>query len=241
MATHTFDPAGHFYNQVATLSIAVVTQHALSNLQLVRRQIDHAMRTGQLSRARFEQALKEGSPIELDLTTGLAPKIEFGGRIVGAVLHDADRLGREIGVRPVGPLVFSEGPAQPDTSGTVRSPASPRDYMAAVAQVCLASAFESVQARLVSVYGSKGSWPPLWQYFRHLRNAASHGNRFCITPTKHGPAIDSANPPQWRSSVMPNDAAMHDKSLFLSFLSLGDLPVLLADLASQLATDGITP
>ncbi len=51
-------------------------------------------------------------------------------------------------------------------------------------------------------------------------------------------AIDTSNPPNWRTSAMPDDAAMNSREFVEDLLLAGDIPILLGDVAVQLRADG---
>ena len=109
------------------------------------------------------------------------------------------------------------------------------------AQVAVGSAYESVKDVMEGAYGrDPAKWPKIIEYFRHVRNGCFHRNEFNIlAPRGKASAIDHANPPQWRHSVMTDDVSMNTRQVFGDFLDVGDCPVLLGDVASQLDSDGL--
>ncbi len=119
--------------------------------------------------------------------------------------------------------------------GNAQGPAYfvPPEIWNTVAQVCLGSAYERISGRVKDRYrADPWSWPPELQYFRHIRNGCFHNNRFNLRPTyKHKTAIDSANPPRWRTSVLTDDESVAGKRVLGSYLYSGDVPILLADMA----------
>ena len=172
-----------------------------------------------------------------------------GGQVAGSILVNLLEIAESIQLKKlVSRIQFEENlfptsGAQYPAEGEL--PFGP--VLESAARVCLGSAYESVLPSLRRTFGADfGKWPPVLQYFRHLRNAASHGNHFDIRPRrkvrgKSQPAIDPKNPPTWRTSVMPDDASMQGKLLFHEFLRPGDVPVLLCDIDLFLLGKGLAP
>lgn len=79
------------------------------------------------------------------------------------------------------------------------------------------------------------------QYFRHVRNAAAHGNRFDVRSYQGRAAIDASNRPVWRSSVMQDDGSMDDRLLMGDWWDVGDVPIFLGDAEVFLRSVGIAP
>ena len=53
------------------------------------------------------------------------------------------------------------------------------------------------------------------------------------------PGIDPADPPTWRSSVMPDADTMNARELIGDWLSIGDIPILLGDVETNLTQNGV--
>ncbi|MEE8624615.1 MAG: hypothetical protein V3T19_04665 [Acidiferrobacterales bacterium] len=78
---------------------------------------------------------------------------------------------------------------------------------------------------------------PVWQFFRHTRNACFHGNTFNITKPRNGWA--AWKPALWRGKEI--ERMMNGSNLFRSsgpdknfFLQWGDAPILLHDVCALL-------
>ena len=100
-----------------------------------------------------------------------------------------------------------------------------------VASVCIGAGYQSILGSLKSRFEEILEWPPEVQYLRHLRHAASHGNKFRINNLRGGePGINPKQPPKWRTSKMKSVNDMEGKQLFDEFLLPGDIPVLLSDI-----------
>lgn len=246
--THIFDDDHHFLTQAITFIIALLGGHCMSNLVRIRKQIAEADAAGMFRRERFEEALRTGEKIELALDIELADEVQIAGKVVHSGIRNPDALLQTIlqfggTIDRLEVFELEEKPV-PKAIKPGRAPAS--FHNAAVAQVCVGSAYESVKDRLQHTYGKDPlKWEPILQYFRHLRNAASHGNKFRIDVRRQGkqvvPGIDPGNPPTWRSSVMPDDATMNGRIAFFDFVGPGDILILLADVNAKLRGDGIQP
>ena len=118
----------------------------------------------------------------------------------------------------------------------------PPEVLTLTAQVTVASAYEGVSNRIKAIWRSNPHvWPPLLQYFRHVRNAAAHRNVFRLRSYKGVPAIDPAHPPKWRTSVIPDDSSINGLTLIGDWWDMGDAPVFLGDVDSLLRSSGINP
>lgn len=82
------------------------------------------------------------------------------------------------------------------TIGTMQDPFHLDSKLASNA---LGTSYEMIKDKIFEVYESMDEWPPELHFFRHARNACFHDNRFDIRQRGKKPAIDSTNPPQWRS------------------------------------------
>lgn len=246
--THVFDDDHYFLAQATTFVIGLLAAHSMSNLVRIRKQIADADAAGMFKRERFEEALRTGKKIELTLDLELADEIQIAGKVVHSGIKNPDalletvlRFGATIDRLDV--FELDKKPV-PKVTKPGRAPAS--FHNAAIAQVCVGFAYESVKDRLHHAYGSDPlQWDPMLQYFRHLRNAASHRNRFRIDPRRRGkevtPGIDPKQPPTWRSSVMPDDTTMNGLIAFFDFVGPGDILILLADIDAKLLSDGLKP
>ena len=223
-----FDNRHHFFDQI--LAFAVVLTGACSVIRSVQ------------LKAMLDALNKGQDP-------GFGGLI-VGGQGAGSILVNLLEIAESIQLKKlVSRIQFEENPfhtsgAQYPAEGEL--PFGP--VLESAARVCLGSAYESVGPSLRKTFGADfGKWPPVLQYFRHLRNAASHGNHFDIRPRrkvpgkKRQPAIDPKDRPTWRTSVMPDDASMRGKLPFDEFLRHGDVPVLLCDIDLFLLGKGIAP
>ena len=163
--------------------------------------------------------------------------IVLGGTVQGSILKDVRHMVADVkGGRQIGSIVF-----EPNPFDATRDPALVEDnlsrYVSDVAAICVVSAYSSVLGKLISECGKpRLGWHPLFQYLRHIRNAAAHGNRFEIWNLGKKPGIDPNQPPNWRTSIMGSVKEMNRKPLFPQFLRLGDVPVLLNDVSNKLKT-----
>lgn len=248
MINHIFDESHHFLEQAVTFVISLLGVHSMANLLSVREEIAAAEAAGMFKRERFEEALRTGKKIELALDLELSDEVHMAGKVVHSGIKDPDALLRTVlqfgaTVDRLEVFELDEKPV-PRVAKPGRAPAS--FHNAAVAQVCVGSAYESVKDRLEDAYGKDPlQWDPMLQYFRHLRNAASHRNRFRIDSRrlkgKVFPGIDPGSPPTWRSSVMPDATTMNGRIAFFDFVGPGDIMILLADVDAKLLEDGVKP
>ena len=120
------------------------------------------------------------------------------------------------------------------------TPMEVEKILAPIAEVTLGAAFERVKDAIETNWSTNPlKWPSELQYFRHCRNAASHGNQFHVYLYNRLPGIDPANPPTWRSSVMPDANTMNARELIGDWLSIGDIPILLGDVETILTQNSV--
>jgi hypothetical protein len=112
-----------------------------------------------------------------------------------------------------------------------------------LAQVCVGSAFERIRESIYYSYGNTDDWPRLIDYFRHVRHGCFHGNTFNLEHPKIRSGvtsvIDPQNPPSWRTSILLDDTSVQGQTVFGQRLLSGDVPIMLADIAERLRTDGV--
>ena len=77
------------------------------------------------------------------------------------------------------------------------------------------------------------STDPLWQFFRHLRNACFHGNKF------HFRGSGPRHKAEWRGLKITS--ALDKTPLFFSFLLVGDVIWLLGDVTNRIGMPSGTP
>jgi hypothetical protein len=235
---YEFDVNHHFFDQVAAFALVVTGAYLTRKFGGIQESVT-------VARVRHED-ISKAFPLDLDVSN-----VIIGGRVVGSALMNLQMfIDAVMGKGAVSAIRFEE-----DSFNSGSGNGYPKEGLAPyggllrhAALVCLGSAYESTKLDLEKNYGSRfWEWDPLLQYFRHLRNACSHGNHFNIEPPKGKKgkvpvvAINPDNPPYWRSSVMPNDESMQERSLFFEFLRAGDIPIFLADVDAKLRSDGITP
>lgn len=143
------------------------------------------------------RALQEAMP------EGCLPQFGFGS-------HLSDKYGKELGLKlPVATL---------QSTGQARE-----EWMTAtatlVASGLLGSAYELLKPH-------RDPNNALWEFFRHTRNAAFHGNRFYF---KGGEPL---RPASWRGRELSN--ALDEQPLFFEFLQFGDAFFMLADLILEI-------
>ncbi len=112
----------------------------------------------------------------------------------------------------------------------------PPDSWKVISQVCIGSAYERISDRVKRRYGSDPwLWPCELQYIRHVRNGCFHSNRFNLRAShKHPTAINSSNPPRWRTSILRDDTTVAGQLVLGNYLNSGDVPILLADIEEVL-------
>ena len=210
-----------FFQQALTFSLAATGFHAILDPESLVDRHEKYLFTG-----------IEGLALEGTRRYTLGGLI-IEGKVCGSILKALEVAEAVKGQREVNRVAFEEDsfsdphetvPPFDDNAGSYRRDIN--DYMKDVASVCIVGAFELIKDRLKKGYGNVLEWPPDLQYLRHLRNGASHGNKF----TMNKPKIDQCRPPSWRTSVMISSDAMEGKQLFNNFLRPGDIPVLLSDI-----------
>ena len=125
-------------------------------------------------------------------------------------------------------------------SGETRSTQEPAYFVPpatwkTIAQLCLGSAYERISNEIRRRHGSDPwYWPPELQYIRHVRNGCFHNNSFNLQARNHRPAINSSNPPKWRTSILKDDKSVNGQPVLGEYLNSGDVPIFLADVAKVL-------
>ena len=107
--------------------------------------------------------------------------------------------------------------------------ASRQRVLNALCRMLINTAYESVKERFKDQR-------PIFEYFRHVRNAASHGGTFTFwsdEPTK---------PAEWRGSRIDHKQTgranpLFGTSCFFDFLEIGDVLLLLWDIEQLLLTE----
>lgn len=102
-----------------------------------------------------------------------------------------------------------------------------RQYVIVCCSMLANAAYESVKA--------KNDQSPEFEFFRHVRNAASHGNQF------HFPAHEPARPASWRSIQLDHtnrglSNPMQGTECFGKALGVADIIDLLVDMEGKIAT-----
>lgn len=177
----------------------------------------------------------------------MPPVVRGAGFVCDSVLLNAQAIIEAIqGSAPIVIRYEDADPTAPAVSSSIPQPyslhvKSPPGLHYLAAQVSVGSAYESVKDNIERAYGCDPvSWPKVIEYFRHVRNGCFHHNSFSVRPHRgKSTAIDPANPPQWRSSTMTDDAFMNTRDVFGDFLEVGDCPILLGDVAKRMQDDGV--
>ena len=229
-----FDAPHPFFGSILVYTLAVLGFNALWNLKRVQEQLTDFQtminRTGRLP--------------SLTVTLHMAKEAEGTGIAANSVLKNPQEIATAIQEsQPLPPIIYADLPP----TGTLQTDPSyqlmlvPPTVMTLAAQVAVGSAYESVKDKIEKAYGrNPQEWPKAVEYFRHLRNAAFHGNKFNITPPRGRlTAIDPANPSRWRNSVMPDDNSMNSHHFVEDFILAGDCPILLGDVSDQLKADAV--
>jgi len=233
---YEFTKDHHFFQEVVVYTMAVIGFNSLYNLQRVREQL-----------ASFTNLVNEERrlPNNFTVTLDMAAEAEGVGHVANSVLLNAQEISTAVQNSKAIPIIkYSDAPATGTlvTDDTYRRIEVPPAVMIYSSQLSVGSAFERVKEEIESKYGpGPQNWPPLLQYFRHLRNACFHGNEFLIRTRRGQPGIDPHNPPVWRDSTMADDATMNTKVLFEEFWGVGDVPIFLGDVDEFLRAKSVFP
>ena len=237
MKQYDYRPGDRFFDEILTFSMPFIALIALARFPELKTQI-------QLLVARANLILRGMRfPPETISNIVIPDKNAIIGKVVSSTLLGSQNLASEVqNARPISVISYvDEDLVTPEPGRRVVKPLPPVT-LPPIAQVTIGAAHERAKSEIEARWGPVTSkWPPLLQYLRHCRNAAFHANHFDVRPFHGQPAIDPANPPTWRGSIMPDDATMNTKSLIGDWLDLGDVPILLGDVEELLGTSRISP
>lgn len=236
MATqYEFGPTHIFRSEVTTFTIIILGIHGILALDRAKGWIERA--------ADHVQHRRSGT---LHIPNVVIPDRHEGpGRVVSCTLLNGKEIVMALQDSEALPTIrYVDEPlvtTEPEFTRDIKKIYPlPDEFLSHATLIAVVSAWEKVSPSVKSRLGSNPlGWPPLIQYFRHIRNAAAHGNRFDIRSSPKRRALDPSNPPTWRTSVMADESTVMDWSLIGDWWGPGDLPIFLGDAGDLLYSLGV--
>ena len=201
MSEYKFDSQSYFFEEIRTFSIPLAGLMALVRFPELKAQVDYLI-------SRFN-VRNQGiiTPRETVPNIVIPDMFTIVGNVVTSTLMGCQAMAGEIqaGI-PISSITWVDQALLSREDGVLNeTPMEVEKILAPIAEVTLGAAFERVKDAIETNWSNNHlKWPSELQYFRHCRNAASHGNRFLVRSHNGVPGIDPSNPPTWRSSVMPD-------------------------------------
>lgn len=237
MAQYDFDSSKYFFAEIVTFSMTLVGFQGIFSFDRAKKELN--------SLVTFIEGRRKGLALPRHTVSNVViPDLnEVLGQIVTCTLVDSQHFAVSIQTGgPVTKLSYADQGLVTPMEGRRVEIKIPEAVLPLVAQVTVGSAFEQVSERFEKRWTKDTwKWPPLLQYFRHIRNAAFHGNSFEVRSYRGKPGIDASNPPTWRSSVMPDDNSMNGQKFMGGWWKPGDVPIFLGEVGEFLRTSGIRP
>ncbi len=131
------------------------------------------------------------------------------------------------------PFAPAHDPRRQPRGQLIGGPPRPHSAIDPLYMHAIGAKFEEYKSRIEQKHGrNPRGWPPLFQFFRLLRNGCFHRNRFNIVSTT--PQIDPSNPPRWHTLVMGDDGSMNGSEVVGGFLKRPHVVPFLADIGDEL-------